>query len=367
MAAAPALSAQRYWRDNLYPYVFYSTVDGLGAAFHYGRTSPLSFVERPEPSYASLSLDAGASTRGSRFVVADAQAPAWWAGWRARLTLVAARDNRLGYYGLGNDAPYFADSVRLAGAYFYRVSRTRLMARATVQRRLVGPIRILVGGTLARTNFRVLPGSSVFRRDLATGTVDPGTVPFTDKVVRAGVVLDTRDNEVDPHAGVFVEALFASGTGYTRRTGHARLHVHPLQKLVVAGRLGAEGMGGTPPLAALQEMESSERPFGAVGGYRSLRGYYDGRFAGPGKLIGGLEARYALLWIPSLVEVKLVAFYDAGRVFGPGEAVRLTTTGLHRAGGAEVAVRLLRNSLIVIGYGRGREGGQVLFGTSWSY
>ena len=47
MAAAPALSAQRYWRDNLYPYVFYSTVDGLGAAFHYGRTSPLSFVERP--------------------------------------------------------------------------------------------------------------------------------------------------------------------------------------------------------------------------------------------------------------------------------------------------------------------------------
>src|SRR5439155_285319 len=154
----------------------------------------------------------------------------------------AARDNRLGYYGLGNDAPYFADSVRLAGAYFYRVSRTRLMARATVQRRLVGPIRILVGGTLARTNFRVLPGSSGFRRDRDTG---------------------------------------------------------------------------------------------AVGGYRSLRGYYDGRFAGPGKLIGGLEARYALLWIPSLVEVKLVAFYDAGRVFGPGEAVRLTTP----ASTAQVAPR----------------------------
>lgn len=372
-AAAPgergggALAAQRYWRDNFYPYVYYNTVDGLGGAFHYGRYSPLGFVERPEPHYASLSLDAGASTRGSRFVVADAQAPAWWAGWRSRLTLVAARDNRLGYYGLGNDAPYSPDSTRLAGSYFYRVSRTRMTARATLQRRLVGPIRILVGGTLARTNFRALPGSSVFRRDLAAGTVDPGTVPFTDKVARAGVVLDTRDNEVDPHAGVFVEALFASGSGYTRTTGHARVHVHPFEKLIVGGRLGAEGMGGNPPFAALQEMESSELPFVAVGGYRSLRGYYDGRFAGAGKLIGGVEVRYALLWVPSVVEVKLVAFYDAGRVFGPGEAVRLTTAGLHRAGGAEVAVRLLRNSLFVVGYGRGSEGGQFLFGTSWSY
>jgi len=54
-------------------------------------------------------------------------------------------------------------------------------------------------------------------------------------------------------------------------------------------------------------------------------------------------------------------------VFGGGEGVRLTTTGLHRAGGAEVAVRLLRNSLLVVGYGHGSDGGRFLFGTSWSY
>ena len=339
----------------------------MWGAFHFGRYSPVGAVERPEDNLASLSFDAGASTQGSYLVLADARAPAWWEGWRAGLRLTAARANRLGYYGLGNDTRYSSDSLTTAGPYFYRVSRTYVAARATIQRRVVGPLRGLAGAAVERSDFRALPGPSVFRTDLASGTVDPATVPFTDKIIRAGFVLDTRDNELDPHSGVIVEALFASGTGYTRATADARVQVHPVAKLVVAGRLGAERMGGTPPVAAQEEMESSERPFVAVGGYRSLRGYHDGRFTGPGKLLGGLEARYAVLWKPSLVELKIVAFFDAGRVFGPGEAVRLTTADLHTSAGGEIALRFLRNSLIVVGYGRGSEGGQLVFGTTWSY
>lgn len=314
-----------------------------------------------------MNLDAAASTQGSRTLVLDVQAPAWWDSWRAGLTLTAARDNRLGYYGVGNDTQYAPDSVSRVGPYFYEVSRTRLVARATLQRRVVGRLRALVGGTLGHSDFRALPGPSVFARDVAAGAPGAGATAFTDHSARAGLVLDTRDNEVDPRTGVFVEALLASGTGYTRRTAQARLYVHALERLVLAGRLGAEGMGGTPPLVAEQDMESSDGPFVALGGYRSLRGFYDGRFTGPGKLIGGLEARYALVWAPSLFELKLVGFYDAGRVFAPGEAVRLTSDGLHRSGGAELALRLLRNSLLVVGYGRGPEGGELLFATSWSY
>jgi outer membrane protein assembly factor BamA len=211
------------------------------------------------------------------------------------------------------------------------------------------------------------PNSIASTGDSITRAFNTGTIPFTDRVVRAGLVLDTRDNEIDPHRGIAAEALFASGTGYTRTTASARLFVHPFRRLVLAGRLAAEGTGGNPPLAAMELMESSERPFVAVGGYHSLRAYYNGRFTGPGKLLGGLEARYAVLLVPSLVEVKLVTFYEAGRVFAPGEAVRLTTTGLHRAGGAEVAVRLLRNSLLVVGYGHGSDGGRFVFGTGWCY
>src|SRR5207247_9675234 len=102
-------------------------------------------------------------------------------------------------------------------------------------------------------------------------------------------------------------------------------------------------------------MEASDRPFTAVGGYRSLRGFYDARFAGRGKLLGGVEARYAVLWAPSILELKLVAFYDVGRVFDAGARWRLTPAGLHRSRGGQPASRILRHSLLVVRAGPGRE------------
>ena len=367
LLAAQDPEAPRQWVDQLYPYAYYSTIDGFWIAGRYGWYSPMVVRDRPEPNFASIKVDGAASTQGSYQLVADVQAPAFWAGWRLGLTLTAARANRLGYFGQGNDAPYDADSVTSARPYFYRVSRTTRAARLTVQRRIAGPLRLLAGATLEHTDFRELPGESRFRGDHAAGIVDSGQVPFGDRVVRGGVVLDWRDQEVDPHRGVFVEALAARGRGYTRATAAVRAYVHPLDRLMVAARLAGERMTGTPPVAAQMTMESSEGPFIALGGYRSLRGYYDARFVGPGKLVGGVELRYALVWSPRLFEVKLVAFYDWGRVFAAGESVRLTSDGLHKSAGGEIAVAVFRNTLFVLGAGRGSEGTQLLFGTTWSY
>jgi outer membrane protein assembly factor BamA len=353
--------------DQLYPYAYYSTIDGFWIAGHYAWYSPIGFSDRPEPNFANVRLDAAASTQGSYLVLLDAQAPAYWDGWRLGLSLSAARANRLGYYGQGNGSTYDADSVTPTSPYFYQVSRATRTARLTVQRRIVGPLRALAGATLEHTDFRELPGQSRFRRDHAAGVVDSAQVPFGDRVARAGLVFDWRDQEIDPHRGVFAEALVARGRGYTRTTAGLRVYVHPLEKLMLAGRLGAERMTGSPPLAAQVTLESSEGPTTALGGYRSLRGYYDARFVGPGKLVASVEARYAVLWAPRLLEVKLVAFYDAGRVFGPGENVRLTSDGLHSSAGGEVAVALVRNTMFIVGAGKGTEGTQLLFGTSWSY
>ena len=296
----------------------------------------------------------------------DGQAPALWEGWRVGLTLSLIRANRLGYYGQGNDAPYDPDSTE-GRSHFYQVSRVTGGVRATVQRRIAGPLRALVGGTLDRTDFRELPGGGVYARDRANGTIGSDEDPFSDAVGRIGLVLDSRDIEADAHGGVFAEALVGWGKGYTRTTAGIRAFVHPFERLIIAGRLGAESMSGTPPLSAQMTMESSEGPFVAMGGRRSLRGYHDGRFIGPGKLMGGLEARYGLLWAPRVLELKLIAFYDFGRVFAPGEPVKLTNNGLHSAWGSGLALALARNTVITIQAGWGSEGSQFTFGTAWSY
>lgn len=365
--AGTALPAQRYWVSSASPYVYYRSTDGWWLAGFFRMSSPLAFEPRPEPWRASAAITGGMSTEGSYYLQADAQAPAWWDGWRLGLTLSAVRFNRLGYYGIGNDTRFDEDSAGAGRSYFYKVSRETQDARLTVERRLVGPLRILGGALVQHSDFRGLPGETVFERDLASGIVDPATVPFTDVAFRGGVVLDIRDHEIDPHRGVVLEALYADGRGYTRATGSARAYLQPVERLIVAARVAGEQMTGNPPLAAQQLMETTGVPYVAVGGYRSLRGHYDGRFTGAGKLLGGLEARYALLWAPTIFELKLVAFYDAGRVFAPGEDLRLTTADLHHAGGGELALRIGYNSLVVFGAGFSDEGWQILFGTSWSY
>jgi outer membrane protein assembly factor BamA len=326
----------------------------------------MGFAERPEPNFGRIAFDAGLSTQGSYAVIIDAQAPAYWDGWRIGLTLSLTRANRLGYFGLGNGTVYARDSTKGVGrSYFYRVSRKTDGARLTVQRRVIGPLRVLVGGTLEHTDFRVLPGESVFERDRSAGRIEDA--PFSDAVGRVGVVVDIRDLEVDPHRGVLAEAIVGRGRGYTRTSASFHAYVHPLSRLVLAGRIGGERVTGAAPLAVQQTMETSEGPVVALGGFRSLRGYYDGRFVGPGKIVGGIEARYGLLWSPRLMELKLIAFYDAGRVFAPGEAVRLTRRGLHSALGGGVALALLRNTLIVVEAGKGTEGAQFTFATAWTF
>jgi len=360
LAAQGEANQRKTWVDHLYPFLYYSSIDGFWFAGHYDWSSPMGFAERPEPTFGRIALDVGASTKGSHAVILDAQAPAYWEGWRLGVTLSLTRANRLGYFGQGNSTVYDRDSTTGPGrSYFYRVSRANRAARVTIQRKIVGPLRVLVGGSLEHTAFRALPGVSIYERD--------STGPFSDRVARVGLVFDTRDLEIDPHRGVFAEALQSSGRGYARSSAALHVYAHPLERLILAGRVGRETITGTAPLAVQQTMETSEGPVVALGGARSLRGYYDGRFVGPGKIVYGAEARYGLLWAPRLLEVKLFAFYDAGRVFGDGETVRLTFRDLHEAMGGGVAMSLMRNTLILLEAGKGTEPAQVTFATAWSF
>ena len=362
--AAQQAEVKPSWDYTYTPYGYYSSIDGWWIAGYARVYSPIGFHERPEPNRAAITLTGGASTQGSYLVELDAQAPALWEGWRVAVTLDALRANRLGYFGIGNDTRFDTDSNTPFTPYFYRVSRTSDLARLTLQRRLAGPLRLLVGGSLEHTTFRTLPGDGLFARDRAAGIAD--SAPWNDAALRAGLVADTRDNEIDPHTGVLAEALLATAQRYNRTTASVQAYVHPAERIMLAGRIVGERMSGAPSISVMQVIESSGRPYVGVGGYRSLRGYYDSRFIGPSKLLGGVEVRYALLYAPSILEVKLVGFYDTGRVFG-ANAFQLTTRDLHSSAGGELMIRFGRNGVLVAGAGFGSDGHQFLFGSSWSY
>lgn len=363
--AAQQAEVKPYWDFTYTPYGYYSSIDGWWIAGYARVYSPIGFRERPEPNRAAVTLTGGASTQGSYLVELDAQAPALWDGWRFGVTLDALRSNRLGYFGIGNDTRFEPDSNTPFTPYFYRVSRTSDLARMTLQRRIIGPLRLLAGGTLEHTTFRTLPGDGLFARDRAAGIAD--TVPWNDAALRAGLVADTRDNELDPHTGILAEALVATAQRYNRATVGVQAYVHPTERIMLAARVLGERMSGGPSVSVMQVIESAERPYIGVGGYRSLRGYYDSRFIGPGKLLGGVELRYALIYFPTVLEVKVVGFYDAGRVFGSGSAFQLTTHDLHSSAGGELMIRFGRNGVLVAGAGFGSDGHQFLFGSSWSY
>src|SRR5260370_7605858 len=104
----------------------------------------MGFAERPEPTFARIALDAAASTQGSYSIIADAQAPAYWDGWRFALPAGLIRANRFGYYGQGNNTTYSPDSLT-GRSYFHRPSRTIPSPRFTVQRPIFAPPRVPPG------------------------------------------------------------------------------------------------------------------------------------------------------------------------------------------------------------------------------
>ena len=113
-------------------------------------------------------------------------------------------------------------------------------------------------------------------------------------------------------------------------------------------------------------MDTGEEEVVALGGYSTLRGYYDARFVGPGSCSAGFEARYAIVRVPSVVELKIVAFYDAGRVFVSGDLLGARRPP-PRGGRRTRAPVFTRMRSVVAGAGVGADGTRFVFGTRWSY
>lgn len=377
--AAPAVAAQprifaagSEWKDVSYPKLFWTPREGFTFGWYLGVALPARYADRTAaPHKLITSLDGQVSTSGSRFVELDAWAPAMADGWRFHLTLALKHWMREPYFGLGNATT--SDSGDISGRdRYYRIERVRNYARGDVQRRLVGPVRLLVGFHWEHWFLDTLLARSALGAELAAGGLERIGVGTNDVSARIGLVLDTRDREAATKRGVLVEAIHTRADAgvlgdvtYSRTSMNARGYVTFGEHWGLAGRVAGQSMGGTPPLGSRFMIEESDREYSGLGGAESHRALFSNRYVDADVLFGNAEVRYALF--PYLLRTVLVGFVDAGRVFPPGEFA-LTTDDLKVGGGAGILIHFVAETAVLgLTTAVGPDGLTVLAHYRWSF
>jgi Omp85 superfamily domain len=354
---------QTPWRTSYFPYLAGGSNDGPVVAFRVRHWQPAEYEDRVTANGA-LNADVGITPRGSRGAVVHFRAPQLLQHWRLDAKAGALREVRFGYFGLGNDAGYDKDAVTDAQPFLYRVRRTRYRVSTEVTRQLgEGPFQLAVLGDFENARFTSLPGPSLFRSDAGS------ELKQTDASGRLALVYDTRDNEYNTHQGLLLEAGFQAGSGgdgYARLYTVLRGYLTVREGTVVAARLAASGMGGTPSLDARYSIPAWEKEIPVLGGQYSHRSLDTGRLAGKDVLFGNLEVRHDLLAFGDLGAVTLIGFVDAGRVF-EGEGFKVTTSDLKVGGGGGIGLRILRSTIFTLNLAGGPDGFNYSVGSGWMF
>ena len=369
LVRAPALAAQDEegesrspWRTSYFPYLSGKANDGpiISARIRYWQPAE---YDAPATYTAALDAAAGLSFSGTRYAAVRFRAPGLRKDWRLDASLVAERLARFGYFGLGNDTEHDSDLVGEDTPFLFRVRRIRYEGRVEVTRRIRGKLHAALRTDVAQVRFTTLPGPSVFIDDFGEG------LEQDDVAGRLALVYDSRDNEFNTLRGILAEAgaqVGSGGDGYTRLYSVVRGYYPLREGTVVAARLGASGMGGTPTLNARFDLPTWNDQVSVLGGEYSHRAFDTGRFAGKGMLFGNFEVRHDVLPFGDLGALTLIVFLDAGRVFEE-ESFRLTADDLHVGGGGGIGLRILRSTIFTFNFAGGPDGFNFSVGNGWMF
>lgn len=390
LCAASPLAAQDAapWRTSYYPYLVGNPSTGLMLVGHLHVARQADYEARV-PFDGIISFEGGIGARSSRFATARFRGPLLLKNWRFAADLGAVREGTFGYYGQGPDGQgALAESSTGHFDDSFRVHRTRYFVRGEVTRRLTGPLQISVAAGAVHYRYTPLSESEAYFADFSDAPLTG-----TDVTGRVTLIIDTRDNEFLPANGVLLEAGIYAGSGkFEERTlsgpcivcnqapfvasttsggyaggyAHLRAFVSPRSGTVIAGRLAARALDRGAPLDARYTLPGWERDISVLGGADSHRSFVPGRFVGRGLLLGSLEIRHNLLDVGDYGAVTLVAFADAGRVFG-SDGIRWTLDGWKAGGGGGVALRVLRSALLTFNFAGGPDGFTFSMGNGWAF
>ncbi|MGH7530281.1 MAG: BamA/TamA family outer membrane protein [Gemmatimonadales bacterium] len=214
----------------------------------------------------------------------------------------------LHFYGFGNETP------DTGGTDFYKVRQQQYTAAPALQFTVAGPLQLSIGPVLKFARTRIDAGSFI-------ATARPyGVDEFAQVGVTADMQLDTRDLRaaatrglaVNVGGSVYPKALdVASAFGEIHAEASAHFTAPIPSTPTLALRIGGRKVWGTFPM--------HEAAY--LGGWSTVRGFPEQRFAGHAAVFGNVELRLAVT--PFFVilpgELGVFALADAGRVYAAGE------------------------------------------------
>ena len=349
-------------------------------AFSYGSDVGLNlgaavFFYEPVPGHPdehqSVTLGISYATRGPRAVDA---------GWGTRRLFGTSLQTGLNLH-VGDDPqmPYWGEGARLGGLSVppgfgtppevYRYHDRRIFAAATVRGAIVGPL-----GWHARARYLNVgvPSQSA----LLASSAPPGARGGRVALGEVGLLLDTRDRELDTHSGMFATAAAfvapqlggVSDFAFHGYDAAIRLYV-PLwagATLALRGLYDRKIAGipdvrsGTSAVPFFERMLYEGITYNeGLGGGGTIRGIARYRIAGDEKMLANAQLRMSVFsshLFDKTQEYGLSAGVDAGRARQPGfEAVD--------AAGVAVGVRIVWDHAILfrVEVGRARGGDNTLY------
>lgn len=332
-------------------------------------------------------------------------------------------EQALDFYGFnGAESRYireFADmnSDAYISRMYYRYERKLLRTYADFQ------------GNIHDKTFRWLLGGGLFNYRIGSVDIDklnkgkdeadmlPDTITLYDlyvenhlispaeadggslKLLKAGLIYDTRDIEANPSQGMWSEILFVIAPSFLGNTEnkftkvavtHRQYFTLLKDKLTFVYRFGHQRtIDGHAPFYYQTMMISSYSPSTiteGLGGAKSLRGMLRNRLIGDAFTYANFEFRYKVVklqWKKQNIYLAINPFFDAGFIskridiptsgFGNLLDIHFTQTGehLHYTGGCGLHLALNENFVIAVNYGRAfdRQDGKsgLYIGTNWLF
>jgi outer membrane protein assembly factor BamA len=310
------------WQITGIPAINFDADEGFGygaivQAYNYGNgATPYRYTIQPTLFF---------TTKGRRDASIFFDAPELLpSGWRIGAYVARLQQLATPYYGIGNASVYDASAERGPNPYYYRFGREGVQVTTDVQHQIVGPLRVLIGIGARTSNITATPfdsGTTLVAEEARGLPIPHGQTSYA----RLGLVWDTRDREIGPRSGTWLEGIVqragqvAGGTtSFTRATTTLRGYFSLTERLTFAERVIGQVVRGTIPFYELSEIQGSYQDTDGIGGSGTVRGLPKDRYVGKGIVVLNNEARFraadfSLLGRPSAL--VLSAFVDAGRIW----------------------------------------------------